>query len=273
MLIDTDGDGSPDIAYAGDLLGHVWKFDISAEKPAKWHVALNGQPLFTALGPDGTHQAITTAPIWLPHPKGGVMLGIGTGRALTTEDRADASPQTLYGLHDSSARGKSLPINSPDDAQRPAELQARAILPQALEHAGRSYFRSAAAAQQPEYPRGWYLDLPARGERLLHTPQHLAGQKAIFPSSAPEGEFLTVLDLLTGEPSGGSVFTTVSDPARPEPEGAPDRTVSRVALGSSRITALHRLDSLVLRSDDGRPPLVLQKRRGAGLRAGWRQRP
>ncbi|MEE8237423.1 MAG: PilC/PilY family type IV pilus protein [Gammaproteobacteria bacterium] len=35
-LIDTNGDRTPDVAYAGDLNGNLWKFDISSASAAAW---------------------------------------------------------------------------------------------------------------------------------------------------------------------------------------------------------------------------------------------
>jgi type IV pilus assembly protein PilY1 len=53
---DFDGDHIIDYIYAGDLLGNVWRFDVTSPNPAKWAVS-GSSPLFTA--PSG--QPITTA--------------------------------------------------------------------------------------------------------------------------------------------------------------------------------------------------------------------
>ena len=41
LLVDTNGDFSYDYAYAGDLQGNVWKFDLTDSDPANWSIALS----------------------------------------------------------------------------------------------------------------------------------------------------------------------------------------------------------------------------------------
>ena len=43
---DLDLDHIVDYIYAGDLQGHVWRFDVTQQDPAKWAVSTNS-PLFT----------------------------------------------------------------------------------------------------------------------------------------------------------------------------------------------------------------------------------
>ncbi|MFQ5487381.1 MAG: pilus assembly protein, partial [Gammaproteobacteria bacterium] len=61
-LIDIDGNGTADRAYAGDLNGNLWAFDLSSSSSASWDVAYktgpNPKPLFSSPG-----QAITTKPV------------------------------------------------------------------------------------------------------------------------------------------------------------------------------------------------------------------
>src|SRR6218665_2708736 len=37
---DIDGNGTADVAYAGDLKGNLWKFDLQSDRPNEWQVAL-----------------------------------------------------------------------------------------------------------------------------------------------------------------------------------------------------------------------------------------
>src|SRR5699024_5690511 len=60
-VVDFEGDLIADAAYAGDLCGNLWKFDLSGDTAAHWQVANGGKPLFTATK-NGTPQAITAAP-------------------------------------------------------------------------------------------------------------------------------------------------------------------------------------------------------------------
>ncbi len=38
-VIDLDGNGTADYAYAGDLRGNIWKFDLTAGSAGSWNVA------------------------------------------------------------------------------------------------------------------------------------------------------------------------------------------------------------------------------------------
>lgn len=124
-LVDLDGNGTPDIVYAGDNLGNLWKFDLLSSDDTKWGVAFNNNPLFTAKGPKTTGgnrtevQPITTAPIVRANNRsmtvdlgngekrtqsiGGLVVAFGTGRNLTNNDRdmnKTQYVQTLYSVTD-----------------------------------------------------------------------------------------------------------------------------------------------------------------------------
>ncbi|WP_369622469.1 PilC/PilY family type IV pilus protein, partial [Pseudoalteromonas distincta] len=53
--LDIDLDHVVDYIYAGDLLGNVWRFDVTSTNPANWAVSASS-PMFTT--PSG--QPITT---------------------------------------------------------------------------------------------------------------------------------------------------------------------------------------------------------------------
>jgi type IV pilus assembly protein PilY1 len=99
--VDLDGDFITDYAYAGDLDGNVWKFDLTAAQPSQW----SASRLFTAEALDTTPQPITTQPQVGVHPYGenyGVMVYFGTGKYLEPSDAAvDTSLQnSFYGIWD-----------------------------------------------------------------------------------------------------------------------------------------------------------------------------
>ncbi|MBF0610069.1 MAG: hypothetical protein G8345_01145 [Magnetococcales bacterium] len=54
-LVDTDSDGNVEYAYAGDLSGKLWKFDLTGNSSSQWKVALTGSPLFTATPPTSSN--------------------------------------------------------------------------------------------------------------------------------------------------------------------------------------------------------------------------
>lgn len=86
-LLDIDRDGKVEYAYAGDIDGNLWKFDLKTNSATL---------LFTTSPP----QAITVAPALFAHPYGGVMVAFATGRILTTGDLSDTSVHYAYGIWD-----------------------------------------------------------------------------------------------------------------------------------------------------------------------------
>lgn len=199
-LVDLNGDKIPDIAYAGDLKGNLWKFDLSspaqATTPNSWKVAFNGLPLYVAADSTPKLQPITSAPVWLPHPNGGVMVIFGTGRNLTDADRSDTSRQSIYGIYDNTAVERS--------ATNTVTLTGgTAITDGRLSLVGQSVGTTLAgtatdsgaklwnlSSNAVDYTgtsakRGWYLDLPESGERVLSNAQWFDGQLVDITSTVP----------------------------------------------------------------------------------------
>lgn len=109
-LVDINGDDQPDVIYAGDLKGNLWKFDVSSSNPSDWDVAFNGTPLYTAYE-RGTgyaavspakRQPITAAPTvrYTSEGGGGMMVAFGTGQNLTTADHSSTDTQAIYSVLD-----------------------------------------------------------------------------------------------------------------------------------------------------------------------------
>ena len=103
-LVDCNGDLVVDLIYAGDLLGNVWKFDVTHANPAQWDSdyksAATPRPLFTA----EADQPITTQVQVTFHPDGldGFMLFFGTGnfREATDKQLPGQTTQAFYGIWD-----------------------------------------------------------------------------------------------------------------------------------------------------------------------------
>ena len=111
-LIDVNLDGLVDYAFAGDLLGNMWKFDLRDSSTSNWEVAYNElsdgsgmpRPLFQAKNASGFRQPITTRPdVMRPCVAGraGYFVLFGTGRYIGIDDFTDSGAiQTLYGIWD-----------------------------------------------------------------------------------------------------------------------------------------------------------------------------
>ena len=100
-------------AYAGDLHGNMWKFDLSNTNPANWAVAFssggNPAPLFSAVDDSGNAQPITVEPKIGLHPNPSsqpYVIYFGTGRYFVDGDGSvGANPpiQSFYGIWDNGA--------------------------------------------------------------------------------------------------------------------------------------------------------------------------
>ncbi|EIC23153.1 PilC/PilY family type IV pilus protein [Thiorhodovibrio frisius] len=100
-------------AYAGDLLGNLWKFDLSSASSDDWEVAYGGEgdepplPLFTATDADGNPQPIVAPALGGDLGEGaGYIVNFGTGQFMREGDeREPVSPdtyqvQSVYGVWD-----------------------------------------------------------------------------------------------------------------------------------------------------------------------------
>ena len=93
-LVDTDLNGTVDIAYAGDRGGNMYRFDLS-----NWSV----RTIFRGTKP------ITSAPA-VSQLKDKRVVIFGTGSDLTKEDVASQNIQSVYGIFDDKKEGDSLVV-------------------------------------------------------------------------------------------------------------------------------------------------------------------
>ena len=119
-LADINADGIADYAYAGDLQGNVWRFDLAppssdANNPflrktpirtgesVQFQVSFAGNSLFAAKDSAGNAQPITAAPSIVRHPtNNGYIVVVGTGRYYADGDKDGLSnaSQSIYGVWD-----------------------------------------------------------------------------------------------------------------------------------------------------------------------------
>jgi Tfp pilus tip-associated adhesin PilY1 len=120
IAVDVDFDEIVDFVYAGDLLGNLWKFDLTSTDADDWNVAFEKDgikvPLFTALDANGLPQPITTRPDVMLHPEmHGYIVCFGTGKFLGSSDFNDDRLQTIYGIWDYGDKVFIPPLWSTDD--------------------------------------------------------------------------------------------------------------------------------------------------------------
>ena len=185
-----NGDGDARVAYAGDLQGNLWRFDLSA---------MTARRIFSARGADGVAQPISHAPRVVHAPGGGYLILFATGKLLEESDLLPSSfaQQSVYAIHDN-------PAAAADGVITRQQLAARTLAPSA----GGFVIKGASAVLSgPGAKRGWYFDFPnagTSGERGASTPFSIAGAVAIaslLPGPAKEAGLtarLYLLDALTG---------------------------------------------------------------------------
>ncbi|WFF79813.1 pilus assembly protein [Delftia tsuruhatensis] len=256
QFLDINSDGVPDIVYAGDLRGNLWKFDISSNNASNWNVAFDGRPLFTATYSTGvtgsatSRQPITTPPVLRPNRQvGGLMVAFGTGRSLTEGDRTDTdSKQTVYSIidntrytisKDATSKGKVV-LETSDPT--PATVSRTQLMSQAIEGAkkpgeGASSNRDfwAVSNNSAIYDcqgksnctavKGWYFDLPEAGERVLNAIEFYDGSN--------------VLEIMSEVPASGGATTGTEESCEPTPKSAkPFRTLLTIEQGSKPRTQI-----------------------------------
>ncbi len=114
-VIDANNDLRADYAYAGDLKGNLWKFNLTDPDPDKWGVAYKNassvpQPLFSVPGKPITSKPdvmlncennnINSALKCTNQYTHGYMVMFGTGKYLNEQDRLNTDPQYVFGLWD-----------------------------------------------------------------------------------------------------------------------------------------------------------------------------
>ena len=219
---DSDGNGTVDILYAGDLLGNLWKFDLSGNNPALWGSAFTAAgapaPMFVATDGLGNRQPITgMIGIGINGRRGDANFGkrylfLGTGRYITAGDVTNTATQSWYGLIDNAAviAGR-------------ASLKQRAIDLQGTIAGTLTRAFSLAAAGDMAGMQGWYMDLTsplagAQGERMIGEHKFFGTvllAASLIPSAnvcTPGGDgFLNAVDPFTGAATSGLFFDVNND--------------------------------------------------------------
>ncbi|MBK4733601.1 pilus assembly protein [Noviherbaspirillum pedocola] len=178
----VDDAGDVRYAYAGDMRGNLWRFDL-----ADTSETAPRRPVFIAADAGGQPQPITVAPR-IAQASDGVLLLFGTGSLLFAGDGADRSRQTLYGVRD---HGMT------------TEGATRAQLAERLLAIDGSYRIASVTAND-----GWYLDFPEAGERSAWGIA-LEGSALVAASMIPRGAPCSAdlrlywLDALSGKPAPG----------------------------------------------------------------------
>lgn len=187
IAIDTDGNQTADVVYAGDLQGNMWKFDISGAGSGSWGLAYK---LYAA------GQPITETPDVSKNPNSGFMVYFGTGKYLETSDISTLAINTFYGIWDKF------------NATVPNSDLVQQLVTGTTTDVGGTY--RLVSQNSVDYTsgtpkKGWYINLPTTGERSVTDPT-VRGGRIIFTTLIPSSgacsyggsSWLMELDYLTG---------------------------------------------------------------------------
>ncbi|MBB2898257.1 pilus assembly protein [Pseudomonas sp. AS2.8] len=236
FVADVDGDLIADYAYAGDLHGNLWRFDLigtsltATAAADNFRVAFGGRPLYTAqassVAPGTTNlvQPITASPAVVAHPSGtGHLVLFGTGKYLEASDALanTSKAMTLYGIWDRQTDGSaasSTPVLTIASLQQQTLGTDQRISYTSSAGSSVSSTANTISATSVSYDantatngkQGWYLNLPLNGELVINKPQLFSGtllMSSLIPSTdactAGVTTYLYALDPYTGGNNSG----------------------------------------------------------------------
>ncbi|HEY1898540.1 MAG TPA: PilC/PilY family type IV pilus protein [Steroidobacteraceae bacterium] len=193
---DLDGDHITDYVYAGDLMGNLWRFDLTAAAETSW--AVSPGPLFTTPAGQPITTAVTVSSGTTPAGGNTVMLAFGTGMRTQFTNAApvayQSTTQSLYGVWDwnmSSWNAKSgtpqyaslsataTGLTAPNYTLAQANLQKQTFTLNAdgvtrdINNPIAICWAGSTCTTGAQY--GWYLNLIGAEEQIVFNPQLLEG--------------------------------------------------------------------------------------------------
>ena len=221
-------------AYAGDLLGNLWKFSLNDASAANWKVDLGGSALYAG----GSSQAITGTPNVIPltaasTPQTGYMVVFGTGKFFEVADITNNTTQSVYGVWDPLPFGAAVIPSGTTLTSTTTLLVSQTIGGAQVGADGNTYYGVSAntidyvgqtSPSVIEPRRGWKINLPNTGERLVYPIQILEGKFIVAETISPSNVSLNpckvsgtgigfkyLLDGLTGAGPDEAIFDTDGD--------------------------------------------------------------
>ncbi|NNM68407.1 MAG: hypothetical protein HKM00_00280 [Gallionella sp.] len=182
----TDVDNTTDFVYGGDLMGNVWRFDLTGNSVSGWSVAK-----FAVLkDAGGVTQPITTTPELAKNIINGIayrFVYVGTGQYLgstdvpgTGQNSHAVQTQTMYGLIDSTTSSLPDPLRTTLQAQTLTTTPANPNTSPPTPATRTASSNAVNFATQ----NGWYVDLPDTGERA-NTDPVLGSGALVFTTNIP----------------------------------------------------------------------------------------
>lgn len=211
VLGDYNNDQIDDVAFAGDLNGNLWRYDLSDPNPEKWqsHVTLAYKPEIQ------NTQPITVMPRLFPDPATNRFIVVfGTGNYVEASGNASdsAAIQSIYGIRDKIDSSGNFITAVRENLQKQT-------LHEATSADGSTVVRGVSDNSLSIEDGGWYIDLDltnSPGERVVVTPEALFDTNRVIVTTLIPGDqrslgALMVLNAATGGAAGG--LSSSSGPA------------------------------------------------------------
>jgi type IV pilus assembly protein PilY1 len=241
--------------YGGDMLGNLWRFDLD-NASTKYLQAVKVAEL---KGPFGNVQPITTKPE-LGLISSRRVIFVGTGRFLGNSDKSDTSKQTLYAIA--------------DDLSGHTTVTDRTPLVQQVITTIDSVSRTVSSVNPVDWTnpavRGWFIDLPDKGERVNVDPQLQLGT-LVVSSNVPSTDtcvaggtaWINTFNYATGGYVAGATANAVSQKI----SGSVAVGINVIQLpGGKVVTVVTTADNQQLPVETPIAPSNFQ-----GRRVGWRE--
>jgi len=188
VLGDYNNDQIDDVAYAGDLAGNLWRYDLTDTSPDNWKVSLAYQP------PTQGTQPITVMPRLFPDPATNrFMVVFGTGKYLGANDNTSTTIQSVYGIRDLVSSGATVTVTQ--DKLLKQTLSETTINDSTNANNGAT-LRSITSNKISNSYEGWYFNLNTLdssgkqtdvGERVVVTPAALFNTNTVVISTLMPG--------------------------------------------------------------------------------------
>src|SRR5690606_28651874 len=158
-------------AYAGDLQGNVWKFDLSSTDPDDWSVAYDA-PLFVAKDGSNNIQPITgSMTLGLNAQRNyEVMVYFGTGKYFEVGDN-DTSADPRHSFYAIADGGEPLVYSSRNNILHKKHFTQDASYNRTIFGERNVVGTTVTSAVNWQEKNGWYLDFDVEdGERIIIKP-------------------------------------------------------------------------------------------------------
>jgi type IV pilus assembly protein PilY1 len=241
--------------YGGDMLGNLWRFDLD-NTSATYLKAVQVAALKNAFG---IVQPITTKPeLGLINSRR--VIFVGTGRFLGVSDKGDTSKQSIYAIAD------DLAGNTPVTDRTPLVQQTIT----AIDSTSRTVSSVNVVDWTNASVRGWFIDLPDKGERVSVDPQLQLGT-LVIGSNVPSTDtcvacgtaWINTFDFRTGGYVAGATGNAVSQKIT----GSVAVGINVIQLpGGKVVTVVTTADNQQLPVETPIAPANFQ-----GKRVGWRE--